>query len=666
MKSICLSRIDFDGTHAIGLRYLLDDARLVTGLINRNVVAKLYSGKHQGSIQELTKQLLRMRTDGYLFHVSLHSLPIIRVLCANLKQLRPGVRIFLWLENTEWLDSDTRELESIGVLLLESNLDRLISDIYSYFDPVTSPVRDHAVEHSPYLSGVLTAADLERIGLHLCAPPSILKAELLWLANTQLPSGSVVRIDAFRATSETIKFFCESVKAVKLPHLVQIHIDSSQCDLNFFVYLQGISLVNLVLSGDLGLLPPESAVWRSHITLSTSGFDRSLEYGKKGVVALHTGAYIDGSHMPSIKHLEVSFSTDPEKRKEIYTWASTQMNILSAAVIQGQQSEISSNLVNFTPPASTETSGWPKHIYGVGDSDDTESKTIFFDGDINASARYRYIPLSQLRTDSNLDNSSKFVTMHDTQDVEELLSRLENFHNSGIIEFATKPVAMENFCRWGKFGSCKLPLLRRITVTNEDELKSCRDAGNIGKLGDSFDAILLNINRSQQIESVRRGCATCAVHSECSQCIQLPKLFDGRYCEIRKKYPHTALFFELLLLSPILTSLLRSANDPIVTLEVSYLGKPFTSLRNLNKSDLHIKQPLRLKLGQHDLLWLRGSLKPIKLSVPMLLIAEAKWAGTEEEEIQLLLEKTFNVDAEVARQSMVDGIKKLKTEGIVA
>src|SRR6266851_4058074 len=126
IRSMGLARVDADASHIDGLHYGLDDARIAAGLKAGGLAAALYPGQSIGRVQDLTRQLARMRTDGFLLWTCPEALSVSRQLSLGLKQFRPAVRILWW--GPGLLDALSRHIaEGAAELLPAAVADEVIS-----------------------------------------------------------------------------------------------------------------------------------------------------------------------------------------------------------------------------------------------------------------------------------------------------------------------------------------------------------------------------------------------------------------------------------------------------------------------------------------------------------------------------------------------------------
>lgn len=667
MMSVGIARIILDGRHVAGLRYSLEDAQLAARLIGAGVPAKLYAGKSEGRVLDLARQLVRMRTDLYLFGVSDHTLGVTCELARQLAALRPDAQFMFQGACAGANPAQLAAMATMGTHLASELLGELDTELLARAGIAAGAMRPEAVV-SPYLSGLLPASDVVRLGLVVAHPDARFERELAWLAANAPPAGSAVPLHAQGLDGAALLAVLEHIERLGLQCAFDWHVDAAACSAALFGALSPERCNRLVVSGDPQALPAVPA-WMDRRIAAAEGeahrTARAAVYGKNGNVALHTGFYFDAKQTPGIYHLEVPLGMADAERERVYAWAAPSMDIRSAAVLKGAHTEVHAKLPDFAAPLSRETGGWPKHAYAIGTDNDAAS--ITFDGEDSTRQQMRYVPLSALDASGTPANTVTFITMKDSADADELVRRLDVFHTQGEVRVRHPkfPVYFENGCRWMGYGTCRLPMLRRVEVNQAMELRSCRDAGSVGSLADSYDQIAIRVKQQQQMEEVRRECAACPVRDSCSHCTQLPAEWGGRYCEIRKQYAHSPLYLELQSILPMLGPVLGDGAEPALTLKVSYSGLPNQHYSGPTGVRREGARPVIVSVHGQHIAWWRGSPRLSRLSAPMAMMAEAWWEGADEERIGNALATTFQVDDEVARSSLAEGMARLVKEGVI-
>lgn len=633
MKSICVSRILQNDRHAISLTYSFDDAQLAATIANYGILPKLYSGKSVGSINDLSKQLLRMRTDAFLFFLSEESIAIIREICLELRAIRPHVIFFFWVSGNDLAKELLCEISEFGEILPHSNIELTSYKLALGVNGDTVVNSEIVSLKSPYVSKLLSISDLFRFGIKISKKSRLFEEELKWITEQYFDKTQCLAFFTGDADESQILQLINLLKINIILNPIELHINADKCTEKLGKILQDVYIVNLIIAGHKRELHESFSATGRKISflddLSTTKNNRKT-YGKNGIIALYSGGYFDDNKIASIKHLEIPFSLKDSLKSNAYKWASSNMDLLSAAVIRGTPAQINLSVNHFSDRKSAD---WPIHTYEISEEKEKNQQVVYFDGNINSSERIRRFSFSRIFDKQEISDDTNFISIKEADDLIELEKRLNIFHSKGELYAFAHMTYLENACRWGRLGSCKLPLLRRVEILENGQLRSCRDAGVIGTIGDKFEDIQININHKQQLESVRRGCAVCPVQSECSQCIELPALFEGKYCEIRKKYPHTTLYFELIYAINTFVSLLKLSKEKFRLIKVSYHGLPAFEKFKLSSSQEPLKRPILLNIDGHFLVWWRGTTKPIRISAPLALIAEGKWSNVANNEI---------------------------------
>jgi hypothetical protein len=617
---------------------------------------------------DLARQLARMRTDAYLLCVTPETLGVTLQLAKQLKLLNPGVTLLFWgmIEGSHPTLADL--LGTLGQFLpfnaVENGLALLLPLCGLTGASAAAPLP------SPYLSGLLPVADAVRLGLAVSDELHVLAQEIAWLSDQDLPKDAIVALHAQDVDETMLASICELLAKTKIATRFALHVSASTCSKAIFRVLPSVQVAQLVISGELSSLPPSAQEYRERIVAAEneeSRVARAAIYGNNGNIALHTGFYFDAKQSPGIYHLTLPLSLTERDRESAYSWAGSNMDIRSAAVLTGSSTDINERLTGFAAPLSSETKGWPKHAYALGTDAGSNSAGMIFDGVTSTRQAMRYVSLSELDTVEARVGEVTFITMKTAQDADEMERRLGKFHTHGELSLPhpRTPLFLENSCRWMNYGACRLPLLRRLAIDDSMDLSSCRDAGTLGKLGDSYDQIVVRIKQYQQIEEVRRECATCAVRDQCSHCTQLPTEWNGRYCEIRKKHPQTSLYLEMFSFLPIIAPLLPNLQGDMIDLKVSYSGLPMQHYKGPTGAMPNGPRPLIVSMDKQHFAWWRGTRKLSRVSAPLAAMAEAWASGAEERDVAQALAQAFNVDLKEATSNLADGLNMLRTAGII-
>lgn len=663
MTAIGFGSVALDGLHVSGLRFCLDDARIAATLAALGASVKLYAGKAEGRVSDLARQLVRMRRDIYLFKVEPHTLAPLVELVRALKLLNPAVDTFFWSETgsinpilaarmgtaATWIEADTPE-QAAAVLAAHAGLGPC----------ALVPLQ------SPYLSGLLSVHDAIRLGMTCGRDRAIEKAELAWLGMQDVPPGTVVPCDAMKASPADLLAWCTSLGAQDGDWQVALALGIDACSEALFEAMPMARIARLVVDGALEQLPAGAGAWAARIATPEDDAMRTGKakmYGQNGNLVLHTGFYFDAKQAPGIYHLELPMELDAAARGAVYEWAAPSMDLRSAAVLHGEPESILGSIADFRLPLSRETGGWPKHTYTLSHAR-TGTAQVSFDG-MPSAQTLRYISMSELAASNTAEDETRMVRIRSEADADALEERLQQFHLRGTMtaEQAGIPLFFENACRWMGYGGCRLPLLRRLQVGPDLGLSACRDAGEIGRLGDGYDQIVSRVKQQQQIEEVRRECAQCPARDNCSHCSQLPSEWGGRYCGMRRRYPATSLYFELF---GVVQSVSRHLPaQPSIELSVSFTGLPAQHYKGPSGAVPQGRRPILLGSGGQCFAWWRGTRKLVKLSTALAMMAEAWWEGASEQDTLQALRQAFQVDDATAESSLAQGWARLRQQEII-
>jgi radical SAM protein with 4Fe4S-binding SPASM domain len=658
VKSIGIGRLELDGVYVTGLRYALDDARVASLLAAAGLASKLYAGKPDGRVLDLVRQLVRLRTDAYLFHVSSASAEPTAQLVKGLRQLRADLRFFFWTaDGSEPIGS----LEALGERLPAGDVDGVVAAILAA-GGVAASTHAQPSRRSPYLAGLIGAADAQRLGISLDQSAEIVREELRWLA----AQGAQARVP-LRANSTAgaaLVTACEALVDDDAALRFELHTSASGVTSGLIEVLPKARIDRLVIKGII-----DAALIGDHAIeiVDSDGADfaeRQGRYGANGLAALHTGCYMDGQLAPAIMHLETPVEMSATMRGEVHEAFAQAMAVRSAAVLSGDIDLVLEHIDGVAKDASTPV--WPKHTYAIARSGDARQSEAIFDGSASTRLALEYVPLARLRTTSRRPDSRTIVTLDSAEDVAVLEADLQALHAEGVVT-VPHPKSMvyyENMCRWLGPSSCGLSSLRRVSVDTAGVVTSCRDAGEIGTFTDGFDQLLLNAKQKRQMEEVKRGCATCPVREQCSRCAQLPALLDGRYCDIRKTYPMASFYFEAMLFPRLLAQYLPEGQDDLV-LRMSQPGLPPQHYHGPQGVGREGDRPVIVGLEESVFAWSRVTRRIVRLSAPLALIAEAWWLGADADDVVAELCARFGADEANARQSQTMGLDKLRAAGVV-
>jgi hypothetical protein len=666
LKNVTLARLGLDGNHISGLGFALPEARLAAGLQSAGLAAKLYSGKPDGQVAELAKQLARTRTAAYLFAVSDQTAMATVQLARELLRLRADLRFFFWAAQP--LNETIREALGSTGELISGAPGGAASELLGKVEAL-SPC---AILPSPYLEGLLAAEDVYRIGLAGDQPLPDLVRELAWLEASGTAAETPIPIDATEVESDALRDLCAALASTGPGHRFALRVRAENCPEELVDLLAAARIIRFELVGNAPVVAAQ--VRGAGIEVVEQQDDgaaaraRSDIYARNGYIANQSGLYFDLNPSVAVYHLELPTELAREERQKAYAWASNHMAIRSAALLTGPEALLLEQLGDFAPSVSRETLGWPKHVYAVAKAGDGGG-ALHVDGHPQPSARIRHIPLAQLSEEDLDADATIFVTLRGAEDVAELEARLDRLHRSGVMRIPNPRFAIhyENSCRWFGLGSCKVAMLRRLQVDAQQRVTTCRDSGEIGRAGDPLDKLAVTVKQRVQVAQVERGCATCAVRDQCSQCVSLPQEWGGRYCEIRRSLPLTALYFEVRAVAHFLRAVLPQDQDHI-DLKLSCEGLPpgyYSGPTGPAGQSRGGERPILIGVGERVFAWWRGTTRLLRLSEPLAFMAEGWWLGAEDADVVAALAGRFGVDLETARKSHSEGLNILSAGGAI-
>jgi hypothetical protein len=478
-----------------------------------------------------------------------------------------------------------------------------------------------------------------------------------------------IRLEGKGIAPHQLQAVCHELSSMPRKGKLELHVDSACITEGVLELLPETGIVKLVLAdGESKKLSKALSRMPIEIGATAGGREedeRAKRYGRNGFLALNAGLYPDLNRSPGIYHLALPVDIDSETRQAIYTWASPSMALRSAAVITGDEQEVSKRLPALQLAHNTETNGWPRHSYAIA-LEEGKTGELIFDGSPTLKDSIRYIPLKAFTPHDRTDGATTVITLRTSEDVDALVERFATFHSEGRIELChpKAPIVYENTCRWIRYGGCSLPLLRRLSVDSDQQLSACQDSGHVGRVGDDYDQLVVCVKQRQQVEEVERGCATCEVRDECSHCVHLPNQWAGRYCDIRKRYPRSSLFFEISALPYLLVNVIDLPSE-VYTARVSYDGLPPQYYQGPARGRPQGNRPVFISFPNQYIAWWRQSTKFIRLSAPLVYMAEAWWMGAERELLVEGLKRKFSVDDQTASINLDEGLGKLRAGGVI-
>lgn len=657
MKQMTVVRVFTDARHPIGLGYSAFEAELADRLIAAGVGVKLYSGKPNGSIQELSRQLARTRSDFIVFKIDPFSAPIVAQLSRAIRGLRAAT-LFGFISE---LPSEAYKhfgLLDHGAVIFGQTADEVLA--HPFWDIAEIP---SASSESLYRKGILNAADLDRVGFRVAS--ATIEDDLIWLSE-QRGVGRTVRLDVGGVSSERAQSIIARV-GEKLGHSsVVVQIPADELDLTHVSGWPSAIISSVVATTRDGASyeatnVETAAKWAQDGQL-VGGVERGAMFARNGTISDYTGIYPEAGLAAALVHLDLSVEMPAESREQVYEWAGQSMALKSALVMRGDVDVLEPMLDRLTQDRLVETGGWPSHVYAIADH---ASGAVWFDGEPTSRFPLEKIGYADFLQRRNNPEAVTIVQITSSNDVAVLRENLALLHTEGHVEIPAigNGFYFENVCRWLIYGGCRLSSMSRIQIDAAGQATACRDAGHLGDLTKSYDRMVVEARQAQQIEQSKRNCSTCPVRDACSRCAYLPDEWGGSYCEIRQANPATALFFELHLVADRLSRML-GIPGAILTLKVSAQGLPRRHISAFDEMQDRVR-PVIITVGDQHIAWQRGTARFLKLSAPLATILEGYGAGAADEQLTKELSTRYGVEPEVAAQAVHEGRGKLAAAGIV-
>ncbi|KQQ32688.1 hypothetical protein ASF61_14200 [Duganella sp. Leaf126] len=665
VKTIGFARVKLDVEYVSGVGFDIHDAHIAAAMAAQGIGVKLYRGRPEGRASDLVRQLLRQRTEAYHFCVTPYNAAPTLQLLRGIDALQPHAEFFL----SGPLDGAN---DKVAAALRErsawqADTDPGVIAAWLCRHAACAPAALSSPSSSPYLSGLLTVHDVVQTGL-LAGP--LLAAELQWLATQSSADAGPVPIWALQLAAPVLQATLDLLLAQGGGRQYRLHADSSA--FTAAVYAQcAPALVTAIALDGADLAPDLQAQLatdpRCTIDNGARRTARCQLYGTNGHLALRTGSYFDAKQLPSLNHLELDADLAPAARRAAYAWAASDLDLRSAVVLRATERRYNELLPDLRTPALAETDGWPKHAYVLVAEPHAAQARLALDGK-SVQFESADLPLAQLGAAGSTlrPGVQYFLQIRDSADVAALRARLALFERSGELHGAPPAVnlAVDNRCRWGVNGSCRVHLMRRLQVGPQGEVSTCRDTPAIGSTAQRYDDLVLEARKRQQLATVRRDCATCPVRSQCSQCSQMPEAFAGQYCEIRRAYPNMTLFFDMLGLPAALMPLLGDGSVA-AHMQVSSAGMANRFYGGACGTARTGERPQIIAIGGQYIVWWRQQRRLLRISQAMAVIAEAWWTGAADADLCASLSAQFNVTADDAGASLATARTNLQQQGVI-
>lgn len=651
MDSLTFGRLNLDGVHLSGASYALDDARIVTALRKLGVDAGIYQGRADGQMQDIARQFARTRAATYVFYVVPQTMNATVFLLNEISRVRSSASFVFWgCEDF----ADLREYPASLTVVPSTSPAEVVAELAGHLGHERSSVSPA----SPYLEGTLGIADLTRLGLSAdsWAQGRQFADELAWMSRSMDVLDGMVTLHISGHEQQLVIDVADAIVNAGVGSRLTVTMSGDACGKRSLLALAAAGVGRVGIRG----VPSDDGVDGAAIPLTVTRLDidpseRSSIYAVNGMITYHSGMYMDVGRNPSpgIHHLRLP-ARETRVRRGMRSVYGANLALRSAEIVADD------DVITLDPAADD---GWPRHTYSrIGPT--SEGKDLYIDGNVASRGRTVFVPLGELDESANRDADMTIVTIRTKDDVVDLERRISKFHNEGALVAATSehPVYFENSCRWTRYGGCRVASLRRLDIDQEGNVSTCIDAGAIAKGGTPYETLLVMTRQRSQQEDTRRGCATCPVRSECSRCSALPAPYSDHYCTLRRTYPLTALYFELMAFPHILGS--RITGDSI-EMRVSGGGLPSLIWPNVATEPRSGDRPLFIAAGGAYFAWWRGTRRVVRLSLPLVAMAEGWWLGVDDAAVVEKLAVDHGVDELVAAESFRDGMAKLAQGGVV-
>jgi radical SAM superfamily enzyme YgiQ (UPF0313 family) len=117
------------------------------------------------------------------------------------------------------------------------------------------------------------------------------------------------------------------------------------------------------------------------------------------------------------------------------------------------------------------------------------------------------------------------------EELHRLMDQIESDKWASALQKMLPPPQVKYPGRW-LCGGAPCASLRRIEISGREEIRCCRLAKSIGKVGDGLEALSRKREEAAAEVELRRGCATCG-NTECPRC-PYPGIDDQIYCQTIK------------------------------------------------------------------------------------------------------------------------------------
>lgn len=241
-------------------------------------------------------------------------------------------------------------------------------------------------------------------------------------------------------------------------------------------------------------------------------------------MALENGLsmYLEGTYQPhllnnTVKHVYIKDKINKEMAELLDNFISTNHAII----------------INKDNYDEDKVGEYSKHIHLIEDGE--EKINILLDmGAFNKA--YRKVKYKDLNNIKIQDGKELLVKIDDDNDLDELISDLNRFNESGIISKNFVAATLEDRCRWDYKGKCQLKNLPRMQVDKKYNITCCGCSDiKLGSLNTDYLSVVNNIYTHANKEEIKIGCNECSSKDKCSGCKLLPKdISRDKYCSFMR------------------------------------------------------------------------------------------------------------------------------------
>ncbi len=124
----------------------------------------------------------------------------------------------------------------------------------------------------------------------------------------------------------------------------------------------------------------------------------------------------------------------------------------------------------------------------------------------------------------------------DTKALYDFLIKISKYNDIFKNLLDSKPLPhFQQLCRWTE-SQANCLTLETVIIGSDDSIRICWYSDPIGKIGNSFQEIVKNIEKLQNAKIKRRNCIKCDENKTCVKCLFPFPLSSEEYCEYKKSF----------------------------------------------------------------------------------------------------------------------------------